>query len=87
MALVFGPFFHPLLQQCRFLFCNGLLRFRRRHHIRRIVCREAKDQLARLGGSGNNDAAFRGVVGGEVKPEIGLKRLFVRPVALEALVG
>src|SRR4051794_18105145 len=85
MFRILGAVGDPLADQFLIGSSEGKLRFRRRHALVRVAADDARDELAlvRLAGNyyrGNSPVA-------RVQPHIGLSRLAVRPVALEALVG
>jgi len=68
-----------------------LLRLGRRHQLVVVRARDAADEFARIGFAGDEGAlaGLRGRERGlaEVEAETGLARVFVRPVAGEALAG
>ena len=85
MPLILGPLGDPAAQFFDLAGREGLFNLRRRHDLIGVVAVETGEDLAPLGGAGDDGLGAEGR-GAQVKAEIALARFFVGSVALEALV-
>ena len=83
--LPFCSFFDPLAKNFSFVIRELAMGIWRRHHLLRVIVKDAFDEIAFLGLSGNDGKSLGIVL--VIKPKIPFTGFGIRPVAVEAGVG